>query len=281
MIARCPECNNVGKLNDEFVGKQVSCPRCEVKFVAEALRQGKWHYGDGDNKIGPIKQDQFDSLVADGTIAPDTLVWCKGMDGWQPLPEFQSAGRTEEGRDHDDGGIIRTGPRLKYGGMGRRFVAKVLDLAFMLALAAMVEGLNRKLFPGSFTVNTISSVVIVTLLANMLLGVFYITWFVGKLGATPGKMVVKLKITNPAGGKIGYGHAFGRYCGEYIAALGAMSCLSLLVFWAISSLFLLTPGLTIAGAMMITLAVVYAPALFDPQRRTLYDRLCHTRVLAA
>jgi len=265
-----------------------------------------WYYADGDNKIGPINQDSFDGLVDDGTIAPATLVWCKGMEGWQPL--HASTGKCDKChgtfvatllQDHNGvricescrqapaGESAGTGSGLKYGGIGSRFVAKIIDLTLMLVFAGMVEALSRKLFPGAFTMNTsshnaVSPVVIVTLLINMALGIFYITWFVGKLGATPGKMVVKLKITNPAGGKIGYGQAFGRYCGEYIAALGMVSCMTLFAFWVISSFFPLHPVLrSVYGAVIFASAVVYAPALFDEQRRTLYDRLCKTRVLAA
>ncbi len=275
MIVKCPECNSVSKRSDELAGKQVRCPRCKAGFVAESARPQMWYYADGDNKIGPINQESFDSLVGDGTIAPETLVWCKGMDGWQPL----QANTEKSDQCH--------GTALKYGGLGSRFIAKVLDLILMLVFAWMVEGLSRKLFPGAFTLNTgspdgVSPVVIVTVLINMLLGIFYLTWFVGKFGATPGKMVVKLKITNPVGGKIGYSQAFGRYCGEYIAALGVVSGMTLLAFWVFSSFFPLNPVLTsVFVAIVLAFALVYGPALFDPQRRTLYDRLCRTRVLAA
>jgi predicted Zn finger-like uncharacterized protein len=295
MIAKCPECNSANRLSDELAGKQVRCPRCKAKFVAAGSRPKKWYYGDDDNKIGPIKQDLFNDLVDDGTIAPDTLVWCKGMASWQPLHEVQPAATTEESHTafapanmlEHDAGITGAESGLKYGGLGSRLIAKIIDLIFMLALAAMVEGLSRKLFPGAFTLNTVSPdevslVAIVTLLINMLIGISYVTWFVGKLGATPGKMIVQLKITNPSGGKIGYGHAFGRYCGEYIAALGVMSCVTLFAFWGISNFFPLNPVLTsVSGAIIFASAIVYGPAWFDPQRRTLYDRLCNTRVLVS
>jgi hypothetical protein len=60
-----------------------------------------------------------------------------------------------------------------------------------------------------------------------------------------------------------------------------MVCLTLFIFYAISSLFPFNQVLTsISGAIFITVAMVYAPALFDPQKRTLYDRFCNTRVIA-
>ncbi|MCK4837513.1 MAG: RDD family protein [Desulfobulbaceae bacterium] len=301
MIVECPECNSVDKRSDELAGTQVSCPRCKASFVAEGSRQKMWYYADGDNKIGPIKQDSFDGLVDDGIIKPDTLVWCKGMDGWQPLQASTDKCDKCHGtfvvtllQDHNGiricgsckllaaGETANTWSGLEFGGIGSRVIAKILDLTLMLVFALMIEGLSRKLFPAAYSTNVVTPVFAVTVLINMLLGVFYITWFVGKLGATPGKMVVKLKITNPAGGKIGYGQAFGRYCGEYIAALGLVCCLTLFAFWAISSFFPLNPVLaSVSGAIVCAAALVYGPAVFDPQKRTLYDRLCKTRVLAA
>lgn len=238
----------------------------------------KWYYATDGNKIGPITQEQFDSFTDNGTIAPDTLVWCKGMADWQTLSALQIGAS----KNSSATGRATTRPGLRYGNLIIRFMAKIIDLTFMLAVGGTIEGLSRKLFPGTYATATLSPVAMATLLTNMMLGIFYITWFVGKFGATPGKMVVKLKITNPAGGKIGYGHAFGRYCGEYIAILGAIACLTGILFFTASNFLPFDQALTsISGAILITFFIVYAPALFDHQRRTLYDRFCNTRVLAA
>ncbi|MFO7606203.1 MAG: GYF domain-containing protein [Desulfurivibrionaceae bacterium] len=363
MIAKCPKCNSVGKLADQLAGNQVRCPKCGFSFVAETIRKGNWYYAEGDRKKGPIKQQEFERLLAAGDIVPETLVWRKGMNDWQPLAEVRLsaartwyyaegnskagpvsqdqfnrlvAGRTisadtlvwskgmtgwqplseinmssdsltgrekcgECGNDYmptpltgdaeekvcenckfegSRQALSRT--RLKYGSLPNRFVAKIIDLLFMLAMAGMIEGLSRKLFPDSYAANAITPVFMATLTLNMLLGVFYVTWFVGKFGATPGKMVLKLKISNPPGNKIGYLHAFGRYCGEYIAGLGIMGFLIVAAFWILGIMLPANPWTnSIAIAVLVTLGLVYAPAIFDSKRRTLYDRLCNTRVLTA
>lgn len=265
----------------------------------------KWYYAEGNNKIGPIDQEQFDRLVADGAIATDSLVWSKGMSKWQTLTEVITSTPIPEkcgncSKDFTPSLLTdRSGLKvcekcrfkllqaerkklLKYGNLLSRFIAKTIDLLFMLAMAAMVEGLSRKLFPASYAENTITLVFTITLTINMLLGIFYVTWFVGKFGATPGKMVLDLKITNPIGGKIGYLHAFARYCGEYIVAFGLVGVLILAIFWALSKTLPTIPLLGSIGlAVLITVSLVYAPALFDSERRTLYDRLCNTRVVDA
>jgi hypothetical protein len=50
-----------------------------------------WYYAVGGDRLGPIDEAAFDRLIADGTIAADTLVWRAGMAGWQPLREVRPA----------------------------------------------------------------------------------------------------------------------------------------------------------------------------------------------
>jgi len=77
--------------------------------------------------------------------------------------------------------------------------------------------------------------------------VVYATLFLGKFGATPGKMVFKLKVVDANGGKISYGRAFGRSCAEI---LSRVICL-----------------------------IGYIIAAFDDQKRALHDHMCSTRVI--
>ena len=75
----------------------------------------------------------------------------------------------------------------------------------------------------------------------------YSTLFLGKFGATPGKMVFKLTVVDASGGKIGYGRAFGRSCAEILSQL--------------------------------ICAIGYIIAAFDDQKRALHDYMCNTRVI--
>ena len=76
----------------------------------------------------------------------------------------------------------------------------------------------------------------------------YSTLFLGKFGATPGKMVFKLAVVDAGGGKIGYGRAFGRSCAEILSQL--------------------------------ICAIGYIIAAFDDQKRALHDHICNTRVVS-
>ena len=43
----------------------------------------EWFYAVGKDKQGPITSEELKSLVASGTIRPDTFLWHSGMKEWQ------------------------------------------------------------------------------------------------------------------------------------------------------------------------------------------------------
>jgi len=75
----------------------------------------------------------------------------------------------------------------------------------------------------------------------------YEIFFLGKYGATPGKMACGLRVVTPEGGRFGYGRATGRCFAEM---LSGMICYI---------------GYIIVG--------------FDDQKRALHDHICNTRVI--
>jgi uncharacterized RDD family membrane protein YckC len=75
----------------------------------------------------------------------------------------------------------------------------------------------------------------------------YTTYFLGAFGATPGKMVLGLRVITPDYPRLSYLRAFARYWAEVLSG------------------------------MVIYLG--YLMALFDSENRTLHDHLCATRVI--
>ncbi len=83
---------------------------------------------------------------------------------------------------------------------------------------------------------------------NLLIALVYEVFFIGKFGATPGKMVLKLKVVRADGQPVSYLRAFGRH-------------------WA-------------TGLSAIIMGIGYLMAGFDrEQHRSLHDRICDTRVV--
>ncbi len=153
-------------------------------------------------------------------------------------------------------------PRFEYGGFWIRFLAKILDgfvlffiQLFPLLLLSVVMG--KPLFNfdvgmaeqspdfsvvmGNFIYSLCQSFV------QLVISVSYKTFFVGKYGATPGKMVCGLQVVRPDGGQVTYLRAFGRFWAEMLSGL--------------------------------TLMIGYIIAAFDDEKRSLHDLICDTRVI--
>ena len=88
---------------------------------------------------------------------------------------------------------------------------------------------------------------LLTNLAQVAVSLGYNTFFTGKYGATPGKMVCGIKVVSPTGEKITYARALGRAAAEI---LSGMICYI---------------GYIIAG--------------FDSEKRALHDHIATTRVI--
>jgi uncharacterized RDD family membrane protein YckC len=246
-----------------------------------------WHYLEGSEQKGPVTDADLEALVRGGKVGPGTLVWREGMAEWLPYGQVQAvpaaaplrmAGPKEAppgqvlcaecGRAFPPEEVIRHGnlsicadckpvflQKLKegvampgtmvYAGFWVRFGAKFVDgLVLIIPLVAAefaIGYLMGNASPrSSFGINS---------LIGLILGGSYSTWFVGKYGATPGKMAAKLRIVNSDGSKVSYAKAAGRFFAcEYVSGY--------LTLWI--------------GDMM---------AGWDIEKRALHDRICNTRVI--
>lgn len=280
----------------------------------------EWYYAEGKEQIGPISDSEFRSLVENGTILSDTLVWNSSMDDWKaygklltdettasqqtpppdPMSPLEETSPPEdlppsEGLSSSDeepnlycsecGGAfpkddmvryedslicaackpvfiqkIKEGigvtPHLEYAGFWLRFGAKFID---MIILSVIQMIINIPLFammgpsmvqmapdqpPDMSQFWLIYGIVYAIQLA---ISITYPTWFVGKYAATPGKMICKIKIVMPDGGRVTYLRAFARFFGEMVS-------------W-------------------MTFGIGFIMAAFDGQKRALHDHICTTRVV--
>ena len=246
-----------------------------------------WHYVEGSEQRGPVTDTDLEALAQSGKVGPDTLVWREGMAEWLPygqvksppaaaplrmaVPTMMPAGHVlcaECGRAFPTEEVIRHGDQyicaackpvflqklkegvampgaMVYAGFWIRFGAKFLDGLVMIlpmigAELAVASVLGTSSPIQTFFVNSSIGVILVGT---------YSIFFVGKYGATPGKMAAKLLIVNPDGSKVSYAKAAGRFfAGEYVSGY--------LTLWI--------------GDMM---------AGWDSEKRALHDRICSTRVI--
>jgi uncharacterized RDD family membrane protein YckC len=137
---------------------------------------------------------------------------------------------------------------LNYAGFWIRVLAYIIDSIILdivlvplsIAMRFVVGGPVNPLEVNwaAFFINTPIGLVLV---------VSYYTFFVGKYGATPGKMAVKLRIVNPDGSPVSYAKA----CGRMFAVMVSFLCCYI-------------------GVLMVA---------WDSEKRGLHDRMCNTRVI--
>ncbi|UCF91355.1 MAG: RDD family protein [Desulfobacterales bacterium] len=88
---------------------------------------------------------------------------------------------------------------------------------------------------------------LLVMLLQLAIPAAYATFFVGKYGATPGKMACKINIVTSEGEPVSYARALGRHFATMVSGM--------------------------------VLGIGYFMAAFDEQKRALHDRICDTRVI--
>ena len=139
---------------------------------------------------------------------------------------------------------------LEYAGFWIRFAAKLIDGLILLAILIvpiilLISQAVRAGSPPSSPQMTLFQVFIQ--LGFYAINAAYTIFFLGRFGATPGKMACKLQVVTAEGRKITYARATGRYFAEILSGL--------------------------------VCNIGYLIAAFDDQKRSLHDHICNTRVV--
>lgn len=221
----------------------------------------KWYYAQDHEKTGPFTEPEFQNLVRDGQVVDDTLVWNTEMAGWVPYGELagrDAALRPATSSVRPEGDVLAVAaaetvtaesPDIVYGPFWTRFFAKLIDIAIVAVLRWIAQVISFLIVAVAGMLGDTPASVASFLFGTVLFAVdaAYCTWFVGRFGATPGKMALGLKIVRADLSPISYQRAFCRYLGEILSAA--------------------------------ILLIGYIIAAFDDEKRTLHDYICDTRVL--
>ena len=242
-----------------------------------------WYYAVGQDKQGPVSEEDLNQLVQQGTVTNETLVWQDGMADWQPYGQAiaaASGGGTgaagiicaECGNQFSFDDVIRFGDQyvcagckpihvqrmqeggvvasaMDYAGFWVRFAARFVDgiiTGVINMLIGMVVGLAMG--ANSATPEEAVQAQLIGSLIGVIVGIAYEVFFIGRFGATPGKMALKLKVVRPDGDQVSYLRALGRWFAMQLSGL--------------------------------LLMIGYLMAAFDrEEHRSLHDRICDTRVI--
>ena len=154
------------------------------------------------------------------------------------------------GRLMESGGF----DEFRYAGFWLRVAAKIIDGIVTAAVDYSVGFAGLFAINGSLQANPGNSLQALWGLGffygfQFLFGVAYDVAFLWRLGATPGKLALGMRVIVPGSKnpRLSLGKAFGRHFAQYVTGL--------------------------------TVFVGYLMALFDSERQTLHDRICNTRVI--
>jgi uncharacterized RDD family membrane protein YckC len=137
---------------------------------------------------------------------------------------------------------------MDYAGFWIRFGALAID-GFIMGIANFLLFVPLGFFLPMSEDNpfVILSFMPLLIIVQYAIPALYDTWFVGKYGATPGKMACNLKVVVEDGSQVTYLRALGRHFAKWLSSM--------------------------------ILAIGFLMAAFDDQKRTLHDRICETRVV--
>jgi uncharacterized RDD family membrane protein YckC len=158
-------------------------------------------------------------------------------------------------------GVAPVQPAFRYGGFWIRFVAVMIDGIILgvagSALQILLLGRSFRSFtqirPGAppdealAALGSMMGILGASMLIGTVIGASYEGFFISRLGATPGKMALGLKVVRPNGGPVSLGRAVGRYFAKWLSS--------------------------------ITLGIGYIIAGFDAEKRAMHDMIVDTRVI--
>lgn len=137
-----------------------------------------------------------------------------------------------------------------YAGFWIRFVAVLIDgiALWIVNFAIQTLTFTRITNPADLAnLPGMMSRIGVNFMISITLQLIYEAFFLVRFGATPGKMIFKLRVITPDGGGISWGRAIGRYFAKMLSS--------------------------------ITLLIGYIMAGFDSEKRALHDYIAGTRVI--
>jgi uncharacterized RDD family membrane protein YckC len=265
----------------------------------------KWYYAERKKPFGPIDENEFRSLIENGTITPITLVWRSGMKEWQPLSEVSvpETAKPEEKKDVEVPAELRVFEEveteyepvenfLDCSACGQEFDR--LEMIFYRnqwicpsckALSAEKPEDTKPIAAGGlqygdFWVRAVAKIIDVFILGSI--GMF-ISFFLGFFIAPTYDSEVSMTFNILANFvQIVIAVSYTTYfLGKYSATPGKMAC-HLKVVTPVGGKISYSQACYRYFAEILSsliFCIGYLMAIFDKQRRTLHDRIAGTRVV--
>jgi uncharacterized RDD family membrane protein YckC len=253
-----------------------------------------WYYADNNERRGPIEDAAFQSLVASGTIKPDTLVWREGFPEWIAYRQTGSASggpalapSTAPAVSPEAGGVITTAasPAGACSQCGRlfpmddmvsyegRYICADCKPLFFQKIREGASVVGQRDYAGFWSrvrakiLDTILLIVVnqvVLMIMGLIIHDRSLVAIIGSLFNLATNATYVIYMT-----------------GKYGATLGKMACKIEVIKADDSPMTMgVATGRYFAEILSgLTLGIGYIMVAFDEEKRALHDRICETRVV--
>lgn len=169
----------------------------------------EWYYVRDGQRVGPQTREELEALFATGQLLPDTPVWSPGMAGWTPAHRTAEFGSLR-GEGH---AAVPVPEALASPHPWHRWLARILDVGCFGGLMGMVVGtVAPDVFLGA---NDIA--------LNLMLLALWVpveTLLISAYGTTPGKALLRIRVTDADGYSLAPGTALERSFQVWMRGLG-------------------------------------------------------------
>lgn len=185
-----------------------------------------WYYLRADQTLGPVSGRSLQAWLESGFLSNSSLVWRDGMSDWAPISDIDltsGAGGASRSRvavsSTDEGEISRADALAgrRYASFARRLAAYVIDnliLACALLLALFPRMMSDVRDPEALSRDP------VLLLSSLVLSfAYFVIWESSSWQATPGKRILRIRVTDLAGRRLSFFHASVRHLGKIASSL--------------------------------------------------------------
>jgi uncharacterized RDD family membrane protein YckC len=182
--------------------------------------------------------------------------------------------------------------QLRFAGFWIRFGAAILDILILLVPNYVIGQIAENAIISSRTLSELLTMQFLAFIAQLAIFLGYVTFFLGKFGATPGGMACGLKVVVSNRRPISSWRAFGRgwavilgFLITYVLIIGVAIVVAF-IFRYVAEPMARSEGLE---AVAVVLGIIVGLLMFFPfymagltrQKCALHDFICNTRVIHA
>ncbi len=192
----------------------------------EVEQEPAWYYLRADQTLGPVSGRSLQAWLESGFLSNSSLVWRDGMSGWAPISDIDLtpgtwdasrsrlvASSSAEGESPNPDALTAR----RYASFWRRLAAYIIDnliLACALLLALFPRMVGEVRDPEALSRDP------VLLLSSLVLSfAYFVIWESSAWQATPGKRILRIRVTDLAGRRLSFFHASVRHLGKIASSL--------------------------------------------------------------